>query len=968
MSNYIERGAQWLRLFRDKKIEFVGEIQVGEAELGDLCQAIRQHLNHSNGDEFLALLTVAVVNLAYYSSRELKTNRFPAYVLERLNEASKGQKFWEDKIGQPVTRLLETYFHTQRREGPGRYVLPIKQHAGIPASAEHKFIDCFHHLLHQRGYDFSEDGYQAFLNRASSTALNDFLQSDTGRHFCRDLARILRNRFDGLFDAGAFPNQPRFRALVEKVWQSLQAEKPAVPQRLPHPKLILDLNRKQLAMEFAERGLNGGYRWDDGTRVGRSIVFLKREDFVRGLSGSIHQHDGSKEDWSIEAWQPADNSWAAFRSGDRSYVGHREKLPPGRYWLVLPEDLSLSSSAHDLGDKYAWLSFPTGFVIFDCELPPGFEIPEIGLAVEKDSGLYPTLGFLPGKALPFAHNGFIGRLPEVRIYDWSHDFTQQFFVLIDNDQQRESLTPAGDRFQCAPLRPSQGEIRIEPKGRTPRGFISHALRYTLLPPEVRIEWPDGLLTIGEEAFIEFHPPQDFQVRWEDVRIESTGPGCWYVPPEVESVEGQVTYQSRFSFPIYGTIHRFKISGAAINDRILWRESFTQKSQLTLHFSHQEVAQPVEIGLLNGSVLQRGVILSHAVPNRATLDISTEEIRDAVTGSPLTAAELAVRLPARHKNEPPRLFASGIIYVNEQKLVEGLRRDEAAVLDALSAILPEGLQKIVGAIRRLRTAPLKDFDLQARQLPKLLQGFIEQLAICRQVFDLSTAKADLSLLADGKLCETLAWVQDAVELLAEAQPSSAQAAAALRERTPRDLSVIPFERWCKECRELEERLPQIKDWPTLIKEWAEHCRKESWRAAGNTQVGQMPCGDALTDGAKDYFYALERKASGQTQDLMNWLGSARSKFDQAQNEGGQGVILEIASALRAMAFYHAGHQTFQNEANAVINLLSPQWNRLRHTLRHLQQLNLQQPTDNGTLGLADVSPHQMDIELEEGSNQ
>jgi len=187
---------------------------------------------------------------------------------------------------------------------------------------------------------------------------------------------------------------------------------------------------------------------------------------------------------------------------------------------------------------------------------------------------------------------------------------------------------------------------------------------------------------------------------------------------------------------------------------------------------------------------------------------------------------------------------------------------------------------------------------------------------------------------------------------------------LREQTPRNLSVIPFERWREECRALEERLRQIKDWQTLIREWAGYCRQESWRAAGNTQLGQMPGGAALTDGAKDYFYALERKANGQKQGLMNWFGAARSQFEQAQNEAGQGIILEIASALQAMTFHHAGHQgEFQNKANAAIEVLSPQWNQLCRTLRHLQQPSQQRQPNDGTLGLAAVSPHPIDIELE-----
>jgi len=952
MSNHIERGSQWLRLFHDKKIEFVGEIQVGEAELDNLCSAIHRRLDQPNGEEFLSLLTVVVVNLAYYSPEG-----FREHVLSKI-VGQPAPALFDSLIGPAVEQVLRKHFAIEPRTGPYRYVTPIKQQAGIPASIEQRFVSQFCALLRQHGFDFSNDAYQRFCRQVSAPTLDDFLRSDTGRHFCRDLARVLRNRCDGLFDAQAFPDQPRFRALVEKAWPSLRADTPAIVRRLPHPKLILDLNRKRLAVEFSERGLNGGYYWDDGVRVSKRLVYVEAKDFSQGLRGQIHQPDGSTEDWELTIWQPADCPWAAFRGSDGLYIGQKEKLSPGCYLLVVPEEISLPT-AQDF-DEYGWLELPIrndqSFVIFAGELPAGFEIPEIGLAVESDAGACPTLEFLPGRALPLTHNVFAGRLPEVRISNRGQAFAQRFFVLMNNTP----VSPANDKLHCAPPAPSQGEIRIEPRGRTPRGFVPQALRYTLLLPEVRIETPSGLMHPGEDAFVEFHPPQNFQVHWEDESIERIGPGRWRVPPEVEFIEGKAIYQSRIAFPVYGAIHRFKISSEAIKGRVLWRESFESKPEIKLHFSRQEIGQAVELGLLHHSNLAPSLRLAHVVPNNTTLAISTEEIRDALTDSPLTAAALAVRLPTRRKNEP-RLFASEIVYVNERKLVEELRRGED---ETLLAILPEELRKTIEPIRRLRAGPLDDFSPQASLMPKLLQSLIRQLAICRQVFDLGMKNVEFLSLADDRLTAMLKWFQSAAGLLAEAQPSSAQAAAALRAQAPHDWAVVPFERWREECRALEEQLGSIKDWTTLIKEWATHCRKENWRSAGNSQLGQMPGGGALTEGAKNYFFALERKSGNQQRDLMSWLGSARRKFEQAREEAGEGVIPEIASALRAMTFHHAAHQAFQAEAEATINQLSPQWNRLRQTLRHLRQNKHLQTADDGTLGLTDVSPHSMDIELEE----
>lgn len=962
MQSYLELGTKWLLLFREKKLEFVGEIQLDAEELRNLCGVLRRDYGESQRPEFCSALTVAVINLAYYSSKDLDTGRFTEYVLSQLAPDSDG-RFWREYIGKPVTHMLESYFQVESRSGSHRYVTPIKQQAGIPASAENSFLKFFCELLHNYGTNFVDDKYDQALAVLSTESLEPFLTSHTGRRFCRDLARVVSNRRAGIFHEQAFDGQPRFRNLVEKVWERLPAEPSPAKCRLPQPKLVLDLNRNRLAVEFSSRGLDGGYCWGDGARVNRHLVYLEATDFADGLRGQIRQPDDSLDQWEVEVWQPDACQWAAFRAGEGSWCDPRarkEQLPPGRYWLVVPASVRLTTPARvyaNCGGLSLPIANETAWVIFDCELPPGFQIPAIGLSVEVGLEITPTLSFARFDPLPFAHHVFIGALPELRINGWCTDFADRFFVLLDDGGQRKAIYPSGETFCCPLSAPSQGELRIEPKGRTPRGFEAHALHFTLLPSNARIEWPIGLLHSGEEALIEFQPSEQFSVCWEDERLESIGPCDWLVPPTVDYVEGVATFRSSISFPVYGAINRFSISGQAIKEGVLWRTSFKQKSHLELNFSPVEAGQSVVLGLLANNELLRAVELSGCVPSHGTLRCSSEAVCDAITGAPIIAAPLAIRLLGG------RTFVSQVIYIDEHKLVASLRETELREFEALAGNLPEWLQKLISQIRKLRAAPLADFRIQPGAWPELLANFINQVMQCREVLDDNVMHPELSL-AQDRLCATLKWCQDVKRLLAEPQPYAPLIIAALRERAPQDLSALPFERWRSAVRRLKVQLHAIKDWPTLLKEWVEYCRQQSWRAAGNTQVGQMPGGGALTDGAKNYFYALERKASGQMQGLMDGLGAARSKLEQAQNEAGQGIILEIASTLRAMVFYHAGHQTFQNEANAVINLLSPQWNQLCQTLRYLQQPNQQRRPDDGTLGLATVSPHPMDIELEE----
>jgi hypothetical protein len=197
MPNYLQLGAQSFSLIRNRQIEFAGEIQVDKAELDKLCQDLRRDQSHSSGEEFYSLLTVVVVNLAYYSPDSLRE-----YILTKV-VGQQAQGLLDSFVGAPVEQLLKRYFGIEPREWPYRYVTLIKQQSGIPASAENQFVSSFCALLRWHGYDFSEAGYQKFLNGVSSATLDDFLQSDIGRRFCRDLARMLHNhdRYDW-FDLG----------------------------------------------------------------------------------------------------------------------------------------------------------------------------------------------------------------------------------------------------------------------------------------------------------------------------------------------------------------------------------------------------------------------------------------------------------------------------------------------------------------------------------------------------------------------------------------------------------------------------------------------------------------------------------------------------------------------------------------------------------------------------------------------
>lgn len=968
MQSYRARSAQWLKLFQTKTLEFVGEIQIDPDELEELCLALNRDWNHRYREEFTAALAVATVNLAYFSSREFQTNHFPQYVLEKLHWQQQGQTFWENEIGSPVISLLEKYFQSVRRTGPGRYAIPIKEQAGVPASVEPQFLKLFCSLIHQHGFHFREEAYESFLEHNHSPVLESFLNTETGRRFCRDLARILKNRLAGVDYQNAFPDQPRFKSLLDKAWEYLQTKKNEFVERLPHPKLILDLDSRQLAIAFSERGLNGEYEWhdDDVMQVRRSLYFLQDRDLKQRVIGWVKQPNSLKEQWSLQVWQPRETPWAAFRTGDHSYLGQQKTLSSGHYWLILPDDLTLASPAEVLGE-YGWLRSPSGFKIYDCFLPPGFAISEIGLQVESSINASPDISFQPSRSLPSTNQVFAGKLPELQVRGWSEEIAPRFFLLMDSDSQKQSVPLSAPKLQLSPPLPSQGEIRLEPTGRTPRNFIPQKLRYTLLPTDVKIIWPSGLLNPTEEAVIQVHPANHFKLLWEDDRIKEIRPGCFRVPPTSEFVEGQALYQSNISFPIYGAIHRLKVIGPAIKNGIFWRENFTTKSHLEIRLSPDMAGQQIELGLLEDGGLKRGVQLTEYVPRSGTLSISTEQFRDAFAGSSFIAATIGIRVFSPY---PGRTIQTGIVYINEEKLIASLHLGGGNIIEPQVNILPKVLQDVVRSIHKLSIGPVSKFKLDLTGLPKTLQNFITCLQACHQVMDCQGNGDEWSGFLDKSLQELLRWFS-AVERILVSKPSFAsQELINLRSNIPEDISGLPFTRWREAFQSLQQQLLARKDWPTAVREWGQNCQRTAWQQAEATQIGQLRGGSLLTEGAKNYYYALERIYTRKPpSEIMSFLKAARNKFEQAQQQAGQEITGEIASALRLMTFYHAEHQAFRTEVQSYAPQLPSQWSKLAHTLLHLQKAKkTTPPTHLNTLGLSDISPHFLDIEMEQSINE
>jgi hypothetical protein len=547
-----QRSREWLDGFSE--IEFVGEIDVSEEEVSEMCASLGPYLDRARWDEHIrAALTVAVVNLAYYSPQDVGEAGFRWLALRKLlGRHSEDDGLWRNGVGEPILRLLKEHFQAEDTGVAYRFVTPIMRQAGVPVQLDRRFAQFVVRLLRDYGHGFSNTEYKACcveFEGQLSTA-EKFLNSASGRQFCRDTARIVKDFVEGIRPPREIDSLPfRFRTKVRAVLKELgNAPQMAVrAASLPTPRLALDHDNLRLVIEFSPEGLSGAYQWSDGTKIRTARYVLKEGDFIGALRGKVIQPHGRTEEWRIEPWRPSPITWAAFRESDGSRLDIIDGLRPGRYILALPYPHAVPDEhvIEECGELYLPGCDDVLVRVFDCELPPGFSLNALNLSVSDVASVsVPVLRFaeIP-KPLLHTASAYVRELPEIIIEGWTPEFVNSYMLVWDSSSRREvvpePLYSGKGIFRLPVEAPAQGRIRIEPKGRTPRGFAETALDYVLLP-DAKIDWPGGLHEKSARVPISIEPAGKFAVEWQQSSIERVGASTWEVPPRLDFINGQVT--------------------------------------------------------------------------------------------------------------------------------------------------------------------------------------------------------------------------------------------------------------------------------------------------------------------------------------------------------------------------------------------------------------------------------------------
>lgn len=957
------QGREWRRQFDE--LLFVGQLPIEEAEVEQLCASLGRYPQQPQQDEdFWAVATVAVVNLAYYSVSDDR-DAFCGFALKKLNHLP--DRFWNDSFGPSILRILKVYFGEKERTGPYRYVSPIMRQAGVPARSLPQFSAFLKRLTRRHGLRFSQAQFDDCLRAPTiqSNNLRAFLCSDIGWKFCRDVVRILgQPTEEAAVDRHSLPG---FRkAWFEQLGQSLQFLPVATPPlaSLPDPKLALDFSRLQLVLEFDEKGLNGGYRWaNSNRRVTASRLFLKAADFATDLEFSITPAAGSSQLCRPRLWQPTPTSWAAFQLDGAFYMAKEERrdLRPGLYILALPQACEVAQTRERLGELYVPDLPDLNLQVVECELPPGFRIPELDLGVRTAArAALPTLRFARHKRFSvYTHNVFVTSLPRIEIVNWTQDFARDYRIVCETGKHLRYLPEALYReqssFSLNLAAPAQGRIEIEPRGWTPKHFTGSTLRFTLLP-EGELRAPECLLEKADSVSIHLHPAARFTLHWDtppakEITVEA--PGSWMLPAGADVIEGRASYQDSVTFSISGTLRRVQISSTAIEKNVLWRDSLKQRTPIEIALSEEEIGKAVDVGLMNGH-FERATRFG-LVPGNGVLRISTDDIRDALADS--LAGYLAVQLPSS------RIVRSDIAYLNDKQIAASLR-DESAAQDWLQ-FADEATRDAVQALRAGSGNRAKTPSLGALALPAELKRELLLQEICSLVIDGDADSEVLLQMPEDSLKTILTWYLAAGEFT-KANAVNLPRATQLLQQAPQRLTELPFKRWRDAIEERRAALSALTDFFNSIEDWRALCREQNWRLAREeSAIGRMAGGRKLTDAAAAYFYALEARQLADNEQLFAGLEMAQQTFQEARQQAKAGLIYELAWGLEVMTLYHYGDTAaFARQASAFVARVGEPWQRLKRTFQHLSGAASGEAAMAASLGLSHISPHPADFQIEE----
>jgi hypothetical protein len=716
-------GQKYRRQFDD--VDFVGEIELPEKELEILCGSLWKNIYRPGVSEDLRiLLTVLVVNLAFYNREELDSNSFRWLILKKFSGRNlEDVQLWEDRFGYPVLQTLKKYFQAIDTPGPNRYVRPIMQQAGVSYSVKNQFADFLQQLVKRYGFEFSFRTYQTFLgsHQVASRALDNFLATETGWHYCREIGRIFKNLHLKILTYGEiYQMSPRFREMVRELDRRIKFTKtPALtqPEAAP-PQLALDKYTQRLKLLFSEQAISSTaikYYLEFDEPVYQSSYPLTPED----LSKNSIRGRCNRENWEVSIWNPLKTPWAVFSPSSGVFIKSGGVIEPGVYLIVVPDGVDFTCI-----EDYGYLSYPSEelFRVFHAELRSGQSIPEIDLLVSDQIEHRPQLNFLTTDSYQrFSTNTFVGKIPPIQITNWDQELSGRYLLLLDTQDEkiriREDEIKDG-RLDLSLDLPIKAQLSLEAKGKAARSFQKSDLSFTVLPESFRFDWNELLYGLHETPELKISPAEKIEIIHQNDSIEKIAKGRWQVFPRTELIELRLRFDDLVDFSLSVPVYRLIIESDVIKDQILWQENLDAGGELLISLSPNERKQNLELGLFIENKFIK-ISDTRLVPNNNLLRISTDEIRDAFEDCGIVTATIAVKT-----RTGSRIVHSDVTYANEKLIREKTLEDSDQEFNRWSRNLPDDLRSELEKIRKRHISQKRENEKLILDVPPVIKELIE----------------------------------------------------------------------------------------------------------------------------------------------------------------------------------------------------------------------------------------------------
>ncbi|MBA3283594.1 MAG: hypothetical protein H0U27_00850 [Nitrosopumilus sp.] len=685
------------KLFRQQfhEIDFVGEIEIPEGELESLCSSLWKHLQHIyNNEDLAALLTVVVVNLAFYTREDLNSNSLRWLVLNKLSGLTiEDTALWEDSVGSPVLRTLKSHFQIQDLPGPNRYVRPILQQAGVPYSTIPQFVKFFLQLVNNNGLPFTHQNYQRFRERHQilSSVLSNFLATEAGFRYCQEIGRIYTNVRNRLLISSEVENlPPRVRETIKALQRSAGEILPSQIKKLNTnpPQLALDKEYYRLKLIFPDELLNStqlNYEIKEIGNIYQNSYFLQPEQLSKSKISGATKYKDKIEEWEVNIWQPQSTPWAIFSISSGVFIQSGGKIDVGEYLVVIPAEYDLPEIIED----YGHFNYPSDipFRVFHAQLTDGFKIPEIGFEIGSNSSAIPHLRFSDSKNLVrYGTNVFLEKAPKIVIGNWNENTLKDYFLVLKKDGISNRIPD--DHLTDGVLNysfeaPIQVQIKLEPKGKTVKGFLDSNLSFTVIPKDFKYYWRSILYEKAATPNLEIKLADKIEIVGQNTVLEQIGPGKWEILAEIEVLDLRLKYQDYFVFSLTVPVYRLIFTSEIIEDGMLWQDKLNRRSLIFISFSPNERRQNVEIGIIKAGKFFK-ICDSKPVPSNLLLELTTDEVKNAFEDCGIPTGLLAI------KTRSGNVVRSDIVYANEE-LIKNKAFDDQENFNGWSKFLPENLR-------------------------------------------------------------------------------------------------------------------------------------------------------------------------------------------------------------------------------------------------------------------------------------